>query len=259
MSRKKIVTAIVVFILCICTGTASGITIGLLKSNSKPMDLSDAVSDVFCDVIENEDGNYCYHIPGINIESEGIDELNKRIYDTLIGVYEEKVIKDSEEYSMPSMSEMSYRWGYKDNAVSIIVQTLDNMAFYPFFYTYNVDAKTGKELSDTEVIKLFSLEEDEFYDKVYDAVKRYSDREKTKFPVDEQEGYLNGLIEKTLSDEYIRKAKPFIDSHGNLCVVVSLFSPGGADTYYHMLSLDTALDNGYIMCDGKHEKTEYKP
>ncbi|MBR3598152.1 MAG: hypothetical protein IKL47_14395 [Clostridia bacterium] len=250
----RIIIISIVLVLSVVLGGMSGILIGFIRESSKPMNLSNAVTDAFCDVIEDENGNYCYHIPEITVDSDAVEDINKRMYASLYDEYSEKVLASIDEWGMPSISEMTYRWGYKDNTVSITVQTLDNMAFYPFFYVFNVDVRSGEELTDEEVFELFSLHKEDFYEKVRTAVKQYSVREKTKYPIDEQENYINGIIERTLTDEYIKQAKPFIDSDGKLCAVVSLFSPGGADTYLHMISLDTGLDKGYITCDGKHDE-----
>lgn len=125
----RIIIVSLVLILSVVLGGLSGILIGFIRESSKPMNLSNAVKDVFCDVIEDENGNYCYHIPEITVNSEAVEGINKRMYNSLYEGYSENVLVSIDELGEPSISEMTYRWGYKDNAVSIIVQTLDNMAF----------------------------------------------------------------------------------------------------------------------------------
>lgn len=47
----------------------------------------------------------------------------------------------------------------------------------------------------------------------------------------------NAQLENTISQENLRKALPYLNSEGQLCIIAPIYSMAGADYYYHELNL----------------------
>lgn len=247
--------AILAVILVI--GALTGLMTGMLIAKNNTEEEKLPVSDVFSEVIKDGNITYCYHIPQIRSEAEGINEVNKKIYNTLYQVYSEGVTVSKKNNGFPVLGSMVYTYTVKDDIVSIIVQTQDARTLEYNYFTFNADIKNGCELSAKDMCGLFGTDINAFNTKIRTAVRNYSDREKVNYPADEVSKYIDPIIEKTLSKEYINMASPYISHDGKLFAVVYLFSSGGKDTYPHMMNLDTSIPQEELpMCTAHDSLTE---
>ncbi len=247
--------AILAVILII--GALTGLMTGMLIAKNNTEEEKLPVSDVFSEVIKDGNITYCYHIPQIKSEAEGINEVNKKIYNTLYQVYSEGVTVSKKNNGFPVLGSMVYTYTVKDDIVSIIVQTQDARTLEYNYFTFNADIKNGCELSAKDMCGLFGTDINAFNTKIRTAVRNYSDREKVNYPADEVSKYIDPIIEKTLSKEYINMASPYISHDGKLFAVVYLFSSGGKDTYPHMMNLDTSIPQEELpMCTAHDSLTE---
>ncbi len=256
--NKSTVIFAVILALILISGAVAGLITGMLiAKNNTGTGEKLPVSDVFSEVIKDGNISYCYHIPQIESDAEGIDEVNKNIYDTLYQVYSEGVTVSKKNNGFPVLGSMIYTCNTKDSVVSIIVQTQDARTLEYNYYTFNVDTEKGCTLSTEDMCELFGTEINAFNTKIRTAVKEYSDREKVNYPEAEINKYIEPIITKTLSKEYIDTASPYISRDGKLFAVVSLFSSGGKDTYPHMMNLDTAIPEEELpVCTAHDSLTE---
>lgn len=203
--------------------------------------VSDAYSAVVYDDSLSE--NYYYHIPQIKLRKNITSEVNEKIYKELKGILDDEVYSYINIGSHASLSEMQYDFGEKDNMVSIIVKTMEMHMYNPQYYVYNISSENGKELSVDELVGGYNMSIDAFYDLVKGTIKKYWDAQ--------QSGLLNSgfskteydkLVQRSLEDENIKAAVPYINSKGELCVVVYIYSPAGAGGYSHILNTTNALE-----------------
>lgn len=240
--NRKVLIALILVMVIIC-GILTG-AIFVIVRNKRIVTDEELVTDAFTQMKKDGDSEYCFHIPKINKKSEKIEEINKEIYDTLY-----------KEYSPDDKSAMHYEWATKGNTLSIVVEKENIDEEKPDFFVFNVDIKDEEALSVSDMCGVFGLSEDEFYDKSRDAVEKYSEREKQYFSKEDQEAYINEVIDSTLSDSSIKEALPFIDENEKLCIIVPAFTPGTRDTYLHMIEFDTGAAKENIGCDKSHDNT----
>ncbi len=258
-NKKSVVIFAVVFAFILLLGSFAGVLTGVLivKNKTGGNAETDIVSDAFCEIIKDNNITRCYHIPQINSDAEGITEVNKNIYNTLYQVYSEGVTVSQRDNGFLILGSMTYTYVQKDSTVSIVVQTQDARSLEYSYYVFNADTESGKEMTKENMCTLFSTDVNSFNTKVRNAVKEYSDREKTAYPENEVTKYIEPIIKRTVSAEYIDAAMPYINKDGELFAVVSLFSSGGKDTYPHMLNLETSLDEGTLPVCTKHDDITY--
>lgn len=244
MKKNKIIVAIIL-VLAVIFGLLSGVVIGIFVNGNCSDD--SLVTDVFCKTVNENGREYCFHIPKINIDSKAITEINKKIYDTLY----EKFDGDSAR-----TCEMSYEWGSKDDIISIAVQVSDINSEKMEYYVFNVDIKEEREISAEKLYAIYGYDIEEARELIKNAVKQYSDKR-----IEELGGgsYYEALTEKTLSDEMISEALPFIDKNGIISAVVHLFSESRErETCLHIIELATGKIKNYFDCDGNHNDIDYK-
>lgn len=254
-TNKKTALAAIAFAVLLLVGSFAGVIAGFLLSGNIGNSVKDMVSDAMCETTEEYGITHCYHIPQVNSDAEGIADVNNEIYNTLYEIYEGGVDTSRQKYGFINLGSMVYNYAQKDDTVSIVVQTQDNRSDEYDYYVFNVDTKNGTLMTKDEICAVFGKDENSFNAEVRAAVSEYSEREKAKYPESEIEKYINPIIERTLSTEYINAAAPFISKDGELSAVVSLFSSGGKDTYHHLFDIETATDKGALESCKNHIST----
>lgn len=115
------------------------------------------------------------------------------------------------------------------NAISIIAQYLKESIL------------DGTEITDEELVSSVGLSMDDYYIKVEQALgSKYWegwDRANEQFQNNSFCEMFNAQLENTISQENLRKALPYLNSEGQLCIIAPIYSMAGADYYYHELNL----------------------
>lgn len=254
VERKKskiIIIVAVVLVLAIVFGAVSGVVLGAVFMK-KEIDYNTVVTDAFSYRFDSES---CYHIPKINIDSDAISEINKKMYDDLYPLYE-KAEQGYEENGFPAVAFIDYTYGYKDNMLSVVVLTSVYGCFIPEFYIYNIDLKEEELMSDRELYSAFGYSQDDFYDKVREVVQNETDNRLRNMNDMFTESEFTAAIERTLSDSIIYRTVPYINGDGILCVCAYLFEYTTTDMAYHLLNLETEEDEGYFSCNSSHTENE---
>ncbi len=197
--------------------------------------------------------NYSYHVPMLLINTQDAEKINKRIDSFMMEDINSELENMKGEFSL-----ITYKAGYaaytNDSVLSILLYKYTDYGWNDY-ETVNVDLSTGKELSNKEIFKLKGWDESDFLK----AQKKALDKGYLKFTdgyelgsddfMDEfyKEAYAN-----TISSDNLSADTPiYLGKNGDLRFVGRLYSLGGADFYYHILSATKA--------DGKIIYEEYKP
>lgn len=221
---------------------------GNSENESIPADSSALVTDALRETIPGEYGERTYAIPKINSDKQGVEEFNKKMYDELYAVCN-KTSSASPSDSSRLISGMEYHWEHSGDIVSIIVITNNSEFFYPECYVYNFSLEQGKELGKDEVIAEAGYTNELFNEKLRETVRKVSDDFLSADPDrSDTADYYNTVISDTLKDSCINEAKPFFNSHGELCATAKIFSFGGADMYIHTVNISLASDCCYGSC-----------
>ena len=161
--------------------------------------------------------------PGFKLDDSDITEINNDISSYVSGLSKDEWF-DGTEYS------------YYDGGdfVSLLIRGISNIDCDDY-KAFNVSAKTGKLMSDEELLAAVGKDSNAFAELVKKTVEDAM--------ADDKEGSLFVTVEDVdykamnVSDTQIAKAKPFVSDRGNLCFIYDLNMGVGAEEY--TLCLDT--------------------
>jgi len=174
-------------------------------------------------VSEEKKGEGTYVTPGVKLGDSDITEVNDEIKSFVSEMSKDDWF-DGTEYSC-------YDGG---DFVSLLIRGISNIDC-DSYKAFNVSAKTGKLMSDDELLAAVGKDSNAFAELVKKTVSDAME--------DDKEGSLFTVIEdmdykaENLKDDNIAKAQPFISDRGNLCFIYDLHMCVGADEY--TVCLDT--------------------
>ncbi len=201
------------------------------------IDFDNLVSDAFSYTDVGESSSFEYHIPKINIDDAAIAQLNQEIY---AGLEYDHIASDIAAYGFADHS-ASYQWSVNGSILSLVTKTDDTMAAWTEYSVYNISILDGTEITDEELVSSVGLSMDDYYIKVEQALgSKYWegwDRANEQFQNNSFCEMFNAQLENTISQENLRKALPYLNSEGQLCIIAPIYSMAGADYYYHELNL----------------------
>lgn len=201
------------------------------------IDFDNLVSDAFSYTDAGESSSFEYHIPKINIDDAAIAQLNQEIY---AGLEYDHIASDIAAYGFADHS-ASYQWSVNGSILSLVTKTDDMMAAWTEYSVYNISILDGTEITDEELVSSVGLSMDDYYIKVEQALgSKYWegwDRANEQFQNNSFCEMFNAQLENTISQENLRKALPYLNSEGQLCIIAPIYSMAGADYYYHELNL----------------------
>ena len=201
------------------------------------IDFDNLVSDAFSYTDAGESSSFEYHIPKINIDDAAIAQLNQEIY---AGLEYDHIASDIAAYGFADHS-ASYQWSVNGSILSLVTKTDDTMAAWTEYSVYNISILDGTEITDEELVSSVGLSMDDYYIKVEQALgSKYWegwDRANEQFQNNSFCEMFNAQLENTISQENLRKALPYLNSEGQLCIIAPIYSMAGADYYYHELTL----------------------
>lgn len=201
-----------------------------------------AVIDAESSQFSSGNSTFCGHIPRILLENDLAEQINQEIYDDLAAALEGQ------------MDRIAYIWGVKGDYLSVVVAK-DHIDWdWTDYYVYTISVKTGKTISDGELLAAYGLERQGYEAKAYAMLEKMVDE---LAPIlengdDLQKEVYKSVRENTLSDENIQQTIPFIGENGNLCMVAKKYSPAGAGFYYGIYDLTAVERLDTPSCDGNH-------
>ncbi len=225
------------------------------ESAAMPDD-ADLVTDAYADSIAVESGGiselFCYHIPEIHLNGSLEAAVNARIYEEMKGILDDEVYSyDLEEGLYPLLAGMHYTWGRTSDALSVVVQTSLDYSWWGY-YVYNISLDSGEMLSDQELLGLYGISEDEFHNQVRLELEAYIDSMFTPDQIGEEVYQM--IVQQTVAEENISGVRPYINPDGKLGYVANIYSPAGADSYYHLMNYDDGTEADRIECQADHSE-----
>ncbi len=213
-------------------------TIATTVPTASPISYDDLVTDAYAKeesyvdyTGEKVTASFC--IPQIHLEYAGITQLNQEIYNDLHSKAEAAIEEIQNIGSPMSYSEISYHWAVNSEILSLVTVTYCpemNNGWYEFT-VYNLDVQTGDSVSDDAVITAAGLTKDEYYEKVKQVLESHFQSMWSMMSVGSNDLYTNAL-ERTLSNENMDKAVPYINENAQLCIIATVPSLAGADHYF---------------------------
>ena len=214
------------------------------------IDYDNLVTDAYCNAILDGDGyKHCYHIPQFNLHGNSAQQINKRIYNQCNRILDE-VYSSIYEYGWAESMQVVYTWGYRNDLASVLISNQFDWGGVDY-YVYTTSVTTGQEASINELLAVFDMDREEFYDLVHDRLKQYWD-ERSELRTPSGDEFFDECVRRTLSDANVYQAIPYINSNGGLSFVANIYSVAGADSYLHLINAEGEIEADYLECTQKH-------
>ena len=236
------------------TETASG---GAAQpQDSDPVELAPiSVTDAYSTCVAAsgaQKGYFCYHIPQVELQDGRGAEISNVIYTELYAILESELASNT----LPDISCMHYSWGRRDNIMSVLVQTQATTYNWTEYYTYHVAAKSGRILTDGDILLAFGLSDAEYQDLLETGVREYYASRKTQIVDSVGQSTYETLVNNTLAEANLAAARPYVGADGTLCAIVNCYWYAGGEYYQTLLNLTGAGDARIPDCVAVHDPAE---
>ena len=139
--------------------------------------VTDAVSETFTVYMSGDVLSHCeYRIPQVNIKGKDMSAVNSKSASDLS---QQPYTGDAgwgDDQKDVFSSEIDYASYIDDKMISICVYVDENLFFIRegvHFFIYNVSIETGDFMSNSEVVNLYGLTDEEFFDEAYTIIDRF--------------------------------------------------------------------------------------
>lgn len=188
------------------------------------------LSGTYTDIVGNTD-NYVYQIPQFNADSDSAKVLNERIVEDLYDVINDEVQTMPTGCSLFCYS-VTYEVVEYDNIVAIIASVpYPNDIFLQVAYSY--DFANEKEVTNTELLAMRNLTEEDFITESLRREKEYFQRQVDSIYPDTAEEEINAWMQSAINDTTV-DLPMYMGADGILYVYVPFPSIAGADWYYSL-------------------------
>lgn len=183
-------------------------------------------------------------VPYINVNSSYVNTVNsdiKKVFDDAIKNY-----NDGVSNKITYVDECGYKKYITDNSLSVVltygVGATD--VVHPNYYTYNINLKTGNQLSYEDVYKIAGLNSSNIDSKVENAITKIMKEEMSEISSDD---YPSGTTFDTYNNQSISNYKEsvsnntlkyFLSENGKLNIVVTLSTPFGSGEFDTIVKVD---------------------
>ena len=191
------------------------------------------VQDQYCQVYENpyvSGMQYCIHIPSLSCNGQDCVLLNDQIYFDHMAR-----MNQGGNYDQP-MVQINYSLG-QANGFASVVSSFSNQDYdYVTYSIFHVDAATGQEANDDQILAAFGYDRDTFRQKVTQVLEQEFLSHNYEQWVDQQT-FQETLALQT-SGSNVDDARPFIDEQGRLCIVAYVYGFAGSGQWQSRLCLE---------------------
>ncbi|MBR4308023.1 MAG: hypothetical protein IKT58_00365 [Oscillospiraceae bacterium] len=216
------------------------------------IDYENLVTAGFTDYVIHGATTFCYHMPYVTLEGDGIEAFNAKVEADFMEMMNSMVYPGIQEYGDPTVGWVQYDWAVKGDILSIIVQR----EFYSYDWTefdvYTVSIKDRAEATVEALYEVFGLTEESYYALVKETLEAYWAERKSQYPAEMPVEYIQTMIDDTLTEENIKKALPYINANGELCIVADIMTPAGAGHVLTRLNTVTKAGEGWLDCTENH-------
>ncbi len=220
----------------------------LKKNQPSDIDYDNLVTEAYSKTVQSGGSSLSFRIPEINLDSPEVEAINNTIYSTMVPYAEEAETKDS--YAL-TCSEISYTWAAYDNILSLVIQSemYPNATPRTLYDIYNIDITTGTQLNKEELLQIYGMSSDEYFETARTALGSFWWDIYGEFV---HQGAFDNIIDfaqeqlsATISDNNVNSLLPFINESGDLCVAGDIYSMAGASKYAHVINLNTFVLSPY--------------
>jgi hypothetical protein len=187
-----------------------------------------------------------YHIPKIDLDTDGAKAINDEIEKTFFGGENEMAYigfilnNDEPKNSEVGYGEIDYDWYVNQDILSLVIEC---EGFYDNdeYYVYNLDMKSDTRLANADMIATAGLTESDFKktaEKVLGSKywEMFGGSVKNIVYDESSAEFFNKQLSSTISGDNINNADLYLNEKSQLCMIAQIYSLAGADYYWHDLN-----------------------
>lgn len=227
----------------------TNVTTDLLKDKSKKIVyayVDDAKTWTETSVNGDFEVGYSYKIPQININSEDAEKINKAIQDEYKKIYDEQIASYKEFGNVGGCSRIEYAYHINGDILSVVMASFWDGGSVRRS-SYNINTKTGKEVTNSELLKQKGIAEVDFNNKLSNILT--NELKDMYTPNEEQLAYTgpvefyNTQYKRTMDIENCsvsnKSNKMYLNANNQLCVIVTRYNIAGPDSTEIIVNMDT--------------------
>lgn len=238
-NKGLIVLVIILFILVLGLGTYivydKVINKDEVVSKTDSNDKKGIIKDESKEIVYSDNEYQYKKIPIINIDTEDADDLNKEI--------NEYVDKMGQDTNYGEGYKLSYVYYENDEILSILL-TINTYGSSKYYKTVNINSKTGKKVSNYDLIKTKSIDENEIGNAIFDIYVKDAEKNGLLDTYKTQHVYgdeftsvydaSNNLIKSKKYDDF----DMYLNSNGELCVISDVYLIAGPEKNFYIFNLN---------------------
>lgn len=191
------------------------------------------IVDAYCHTYTNSDGyTFEWHVPKIVLAGPEISAINDEIWAAHDGFVEDSIALAESGISYPVG--IYYDWSINGDILSLLIVEENYFDTRPFIY--NISILHGTKIPDSVVVSFAGLTMQDYYKKVEQVLGSHFWNEcGNLIQGDASEDMVE--LKKTISQENVKAALPYINSDGQLCVVAHIYPPIMIPDYWTTLNM----------------------
>ena len=190
----------------------------------------------------DDETTYIYRIPQININSDDASRINQTILNDLEKLYNNSKSNVNANYGLIT-PKIDFKYYKVNDIVSVVTfKCYDNDVVN--YKTYNINIKTGKEVSNLDLLNLKEIHTSDFNGKILNIFKTLEPEDKinvrTVNPEDAQRA--KQIYQKNidnLTNNSYSMYEMYLNDNNALCVIFDKYSLAGAEKYETIINLDS--------------------
>lgn len=178
-----------------------------------------------------------YHVPEINMKSLDAIKLSDRIYSKYYSEINDE-IKNVNNGCSPNLLALDYKEEGTDEFLSVVVHRFYDGGCCDIYDTYNISKKTGKIVTNKDLIQRTGLTENQFLDVIRPmmANKFYESNNK---PSNDEINFYWRQYNWTVNELCNVEIPMYVGNNNHLWIIPQIGSIAGGDCYQHII--DTGL------------------
>lgn len=181
---------------------------------------------------------YSYKIPQINIDSADAEKINKEIQDEYMGAYTQ-----GKEYNGAGCSKIEYAYHINEDIVSVVMASFWDGGSAGRT-AYNINSKTGKEVTNSELLSKKGITEADFPSKLSKILAEklkgmYTPSEEQLSYTGSAEFYNTQYKRTTALENCSVNNDMYLNANNQLCVITTRYNIAGGDATEIIVNIDT--------------------
>ena len=228
-------------------GTTAWVEEPLPSDDEDTPDIERLVQDARAQLFFDGEQAYYWRVPEIMLEGEEIEAVNEALWEAM---YENALLPTLESsvngFYVIGYGVIDYAWAVNGEVLSLWTICSSTEAEWREYSVYNISISEKAVLSTEEFLQEIGISSADYQADVEEALTAFH---RESFGYDNMvvgsPDYLwaEEQLARTLSAENLASAVPFLNEDGALCLYCAVYSPGGAEFYYQLISVEnhTAL------------------